>query len=85
MIEMIAGRTEVDQFTEMLNRVCLIDIGTIIKYDQQTGKGDVNLYMIRQGVQKKLTNIEILSIGNSAYRSPISSGRFNEVKLPHVR
>lgn len=66
MIEMIAGRTDVDQFTEMLNRVCLIDIGTIVSYNQSTGRGDINLYMIRQGVQKKLTNIEILSVGNAA-------------------
>lgn len=66
MIEVLAGRTDVDHFTEMLNRVCLIDIGTIVSYDQSTGRGDINLYMIRQGVQKKLTNIEILSIGNAA-------------------
>ena len=63
---MLAGRTDVDHFTEMLNRVCLIDVGTIVSYDQSTGRGDINLYMIRQGVQKKLTNIEILSIGNAA-------------------
>lgn len=66
MIELLAGRTDIDPFTEKLGRVCLIDVGTIVKYDQSTGKGDVNLYMIRQGVQKKLTNIEILSVGNSA-------------------
>lgn len=66
MIGLIAGRTDVDHFTEMLNRVCLIDIGTIVSYNQSTGRGDINLYMIRQGVQKKLSNIEILSIGNAA-------------------
>ena len=37
MIEMLAGRTDVDHFTEMLNRVCLIDVGTIVSYDQSTG------------------------------------------------
>lgn len=64
MIGKVAGRTDIDNLTEELSRLCLIDVGRISSYSSKTGKGDVELYMIRQGERQVLANIEIVSIGN---------------------
>ena len=60
------GRTPKDYFISTLRSVGLVDIGHIKKYEPSTGKAQVIMFNVIEGMQQVLYGVEVLFPGNAA-------------------
>lgn len=60
------GFSHIDALARNITALGLIDIGVIMAYRPSDGTADVNLYSTIMGVQRTITNVEVIFFGNNA-------------------